>query len=123
MGFNTSVVVLNDALQYIKDDPEFGKKLAEAIGKLSLPPEHRGERGGSWGVDVSAGMHANAATAIESHHADYESIIAFGGNMGRILSPAIRPYGKEGDSVEVKYLRELADQLGFTLRKKPQRKA
>lgn len=31
MGYNTTVVVLNDALDAIRDDPEFGKKLYHAI--------------------------------------------------------------------------------------------
>lgn len=121
MGHNTSVIVLNDAVHLIREDKEFGKKLADAIGELQLPAKMR-RHGGEWGVDVSSGGHTNAATAIETHHADYDTLILFGGNTGTILSNCIRPHGKEGDSLDVAYLRELADQMGFTLRKKPTRK-
>lgn len=31
MGYNTTVVVYNDALDQIANDPEFGKKLVAAI--------------------------------------------------------------------------------------------
>lgn len=123
MGFNTSVIVMNDALHEIADDPEFGPKLAAAISKLSLPAEHRGHRAGEWGVAVSSNGFSTAAVAVETHHADYETVIAVGGNQARILSHGIRPYDRgKDDSKEVAYLRELADQMGFTLRKKPQRK-
>jgi len=36
MGWNSTVVVMNDALGYIEEDPEFGTKLARAISKLTV---------------------------------------------------------------------------------------
>jgi len=36
MGWNSTVVVMNDALGYIEEDPEFGTKLARAISKLMV---------------------------------------------------------------------------------------
>ena len=117
MGFNTSVIVMNDALHEISKDPNFGKNLASAVSRLSLPPEYRG---GVGGVDVVAGNHCNAATAIESHHADYASVVVFGGNRAHILSEAVHPsIRNKDDSEDVKYLRALAEQMGYNLRKKP----
>lgn len=75
MGYNTTVVVLNDALDQIRDDPDFGRKLYEAILKVQ-----RGKP-----VDVSAGYHVNAATVIETHHADQTAFVAVGGNYGVVL--------------------------------------
>lgn len=115
MGWNTTVVVLNDALGDIKNDPEFGKNLAEAISKLTLPPSHRSK----YGVDVVAGCHANAATAIETHHADGTAVVAVGGNMGVNLG-TVGPYGDE--EYEVRVLKALAKLHGYTLRKKPEKK-
>ncbi len=75
MGFNTTVVVLNDALGDIEKDPNFGKKLVRAIMEVQ-----RGKP-----VDVSAGCHANAALVVETHHADHDVIVAVGGNYGRVM--------------------------------------
>jgi hypothetical protein len=78
MGYNTTVVVLNDALAEIEQDPDFGKKLARAIRLAS-----RGLQ------DVSAhGKHcmfANAAQVIETHHADYDVLVKIGGNTGSVV--------------------------------------
>lgn len=80
MGYNTTVVVLNDALGFIENDPEFGKRLARAIMEVQ-----RGKP-----IDVSAhskggGVHCNAAAVIESHHADHDVCVIVGQNYGRVV--------------------------------------
>ena len=77
MGYNTTVVVLNDAIGEIERDPEFGKNLGAAIRDL-----HTSRRLGRGRVDVRAGCHGNAASVIESHHADETAIVTVGGNCG-----------------------------------------
>jgi len=77
MGYNTTVIVLNDALGLIEDDPDFGKKLSRAIQKQSL---------GTKRVDVSALNYANAASVIEQHHANHTVIVAIGGNYGSVIT-------------------------------------
>ena len=74
MGWNTAVLILNDALGDIERDPEFGRNLARAIRQqvCSASP-----------VDVSAGNHVNAASVIAQEHADNPFIVKFGGNMGK----------------------------------------
>ncbi len=76
MGYNTTVVVYNDALGDIAADPNFGSKLASAIRRVGTyrKPE-----------DVSACTHANAARVIETHHADSTAVVAIGGNDGTVL--------------------------------------
>lgn len=85
MGYNTTVVVLNDALGAIAEDAEFGKRLAEAINRVS-----RGKP-----VSVAAhgkyGIHCNAALVVETHHADYDVTVVVGGNTGRV------PANREGE--------------------------
>lgn len=80
MGYNTTVVVLNDALDIIAKDPEFGAKLADAIARVS-------RKSGPIEVAASSGrsIHCNAATVIETHHADYEVLVSVGGNIGRVV--------------------------------------
>lgn len=82
MGFNTTVVVMNDALDAIRDDPGFGRRLYDAVLKL--------QHGKT--VNVAARglhrIHCNAATVIETHHADYFVTVKVGGNYGEVLPPA-----------------------------------
>jgi len=79
MGYNTTVVVMNDALSFIEKDPEFDKNLARAIMEAQ-----RGKP-----VDVAArhanGIHCNAATVIESHHASHDEWVKVGGNTGSVI--------------------------------------
>lgn len=74
MGYNSTVVVMNDALDQIRNDPDFGRKLADAIAVV--------QRGKS--VDIRSGYHANAAIVICSRHADWTTYIKVGGNYGEI---------------------------------------
>jgi excisionase family DNA binding protein len=77
MGWNTTVVVMNDALEDIARDPDFGQKLKmaclRAVAKSKCP------------VDVSAMGYINAATVIETHHADYNVLVCVGGNTGEVI--------------------------------------
>lgn len=112
MGYNSTVIVMNDALHAIREDPEFGRKLAQAILTLN---RHEGR-----GVDISAGMHCNAAIAIETHHADSNTIIAVGGNCATVLGATYGTHHEKEDQLEI--LKQLADKLGYSLRKKKERK-
>ncbi len=113
MGYNTTVIVLNDALHEIENDPLFGRKLGEAIARLSLGNKVVGDHG----VDISAGSHVNAATAIESHHADYNAIVAVGGNCATVIGMTYGHHHRDEDKEVI--LRQLANELGFSLRRKP----
>ena len=113
MGFNSTIIVMNDALHDIAGDKDFGAKLAAAVQKLSLGSKHNGPHG----VDIRAGCYGNAATAIESHHADYTTIVAVGGNCATKLGTVYgTTHHKEEDKLTI--LKQLADELGFGLRKK-----
>ena len=79
MGYNTTVVIMNDALGDIKEDKDFGKRLYDAVLMV--------QRG--MPVDVAAhgkhGIHINAATVIETHHADMDVLVSVGGNAGKVV--------------------------------------
>ena len=110
MGHNTTVVVMNDSLDAIKADSEFGKNLAAAISRRCCTDEP---------IDVSAGYHCNAASVIETHHADGTAIVAVGGNYGKNLG-IVFPYGDEEEDVRI--LKALAYRLGYRVSRKPKRK-
>jgi len=117
MGHQATLIFNLDNTHTLRDDPDLGKKLSDAIGKLSLPKEYRG-------MDGTVPVHSGGATvayAIESHHCDYD-VLLLAGNLGaRIVSPALIDTN-EGGTEEENVLRALADQLGFYVARKPKRK-
>ncbi len=71
MGFNTTVVILNDMLGEIERDPEFGKKLVAAIRSFDRTRPER--------MPYVTGQ----TQVIGHHHADGMMVFAVGGNTGR----------------------------------------
>ena len=106
MGYNTTVVVLNDALDQIEKDKDFGRNLAQAVRTAAVVPDTR--------QDIGAGNHANAAHVVECHHADQTILVTVGGNLGSVRG---RTYGWRHDDPQVQYalLRDWADKLGYDL--------
>lgn len=120
MGYNTTVVVMNDSLHDIEKDPEFGKNLAQAIKSESI----RHYRPGSQYVRALGS--ANAAEVIESHHADGQVAVVVGGNCGEVLGYAGtcrngNEYVKDETERKTQYLKRLAHELGFRLVKLPKK--
>lgn len=111
MGLNSTVVVHNDSLHVIREDPDFGKNLAEAIMHLQVT---RGKI-----VSVPSKNHVNAAEAIESHHADIIQLIAVGTNTAWVL-PGSTMWGPgfEAEKMKEEVLRDFADNMGYRLVKK-----
>lgn len=111
MGFNTSMIIMNDALDAIEKDPEFGKKVVEAVRRVHR--EHD--------IDIPSGPNVNAATVIETHHADVTTILAFGGNYATIIHETYG-YRHHDPDFKLRLLKELAESLGFTIAKKKGKK-
>jgi hypothetical protein len=72
MGYNTTILVLNDALHHIRDDNAFGQKVYQAV----LIHQRDNEKT----TDISVHGHCNAASVIETHHADEQHLFLVGGN-------------------------------------------
>lgn len=104
MGFNTTVLFLNDGIEGIKTDPLFNIKLYNQILK--------GEG------DFSIGNHSNAGSVIETHHADHSVLIVAGGNYATVLSPYVCGYSHHTPENKLAILEYFAEQMGYTLRKK-----
>lgn len=80
MGWNTTVVIMNDALNFIEKDPNFAKNLYHAVLKSVSKAECP--------VRVPAGNYSTAALVIETHHADQEVLVRVGGNTGSVIDLA-----------------------------------
>lgn len=79
MGFNTTVVILNDALGSIESDTEFGQRIAGAIRRLSVADGP---------IEVPAGGHCNAAVVVETHHASSPALVCVSHNWGTVVEMA-----------------------------------
>jgi hypothetical protein len=99
MGFNTTVVILNDTLHDIERDPNFGKHLSDAV--LTK------------GQSKDRVYCPHQVRIVETHHADDKHLIAVGGNTGVDLG-YVGNYLSEPHQMA----RALADMLGYRLVKK-----
>lgn len=93
MGFNATVVILNDRLTEIERDPEFGKKLATAIRHFDRTRPDR--------MPYVTGQ----TQVIGVHHADGLMVFAVGGNTGREIG-----YGGNYRATDDEIVRELEQQ-------------
>ncbi len=106
MGFNSTLVVLNDHLHLIGKDQSFGEQVERAVLKLSVSNEP------VW-------LPSGCAVAIEQHHADGYIPVLVGHNTGKALDFSVPCHTED---MEMDLLRRLAEKKGFNLhRKRPRR--
>ena len=105
MGFNTTVLILNDALGSLEKDPNFNKTLHNAIIRMGGSNDKP--------IDVPIGNHANGGLVIESHHADQCIPILVGGNYGWPINNCYVHWN--ASDPELKLLEALAKKRGFRL--------
>lgn len=108
MGYNTTVLILNDALSRIKSDPEeFVKSLCRMAGS--------GKATGDSPIDFHLGSQSGV---IQTHHADNTAIILVGGNSATVLGAR---YGWKHNEPEfqIECLKWVLRDLGHEVRKMP----
>lgn len=104
MGMNTAMIVRNDFLHEIKEDPKFGEKVWTAIAYN--------------GNEQRMPYLGEGFSVLPSSHADYIQVVAIGGNIIRRLG-----IGGGYRAADEDILRNLADSMGYRLVKKTQRAA
>jgi len=109
MGFNSTVVIMNDVLGQIDTDEKFGHNLVSAIMAQSAYNRQ---------VDVRTGSHINAATVVEQHHADRIVLVSVGYNYGNVFASVLRRLDHHTDEAKEIMLRDIAYQMGYHLRKR-----
>ncbi len=105
MGFNTTVVVMNDMLSTIEKDIRYGEKLAHAVLTASI------ERP----VSVDG---ARSAIVVATHHNHAMLPILVGRNMGVPISGAV-DWAATPEVMELELLKKLAIKHGYSLRRRP----
>lgn len=109
MGFVTTVVVSNDSVDLIENDPEFGKKLLRAVREVQ-----RGKP-----VTV-AGSHAHVVV-LESHHMDQVVPVLVGAQNFEVLDDCQTRWGHDHDRVQLDIARNIAAKHGYRLVKQPKK--
>lgn len=114
MGHNTTVVIMNDALSVIREDENFGFKIADAISRMGAYDYLYNSVSARSGGNV----HVNAAVVVETHHSAGISVVAVGGNTATVLSPYVGSGTHHQDDDKKRIVSILADELGYKLVKK-----
>lgn len=106
MGFQTTIMILNDALGEIDNDPKgWWEKTSEMI---------KAHRGNSDPQSYGFGSFSNGFTLVDVHHADVTSVIAVGGNYSTILSKLPRQ-SHHSEEHELELIKKLAKKHGYKL--------
>lgn len=84
MGWNTVVVVMNDALHDIAGDTQFGERLQRAV--LGFSTSRRLGRDSCVAAHGERCVHVNAAEVVSQDHADGHQVVIAHGNTGWALT-------------------------------------
>lgn len=107
MGFNTGVLILNDALNGVQENPQqFANNFMRAFGKFQQTHAP---------ADFAIGNHVNGGTVFHMAHADVTGVYAIGGNHTSKLSTAYNGGKHYKDEDKVKLLKQLADEMGYSI--------
>lgn len=109
MGFNTALIICNDQLHTLAERPNAGKLIQDVIHRASHGEYREGERRsgpayGPFGIG-----------ALPSQHAD-------DGQLALVARNSIKLVGTCWTSDPLEAIKQVADQLGYKLVKKPERK-
>lgn len=109
MGFNTTILILNDSLHRIREDKDFGKNLVNAIGRQFMENKPLSD------------FDRHQTTVMGQHHADVVSVLMVGGNMGVEIAQIYNGGHVAEIEDQINLLKEVADKFGFNLVRKPQK--
>lgn len=119
MGWNTGVIILNDAMDQITKNPnEFVGNLNEAMSLYQVTGFQRNHRDNAC-LDIQVGNHGNAASVFHQSHADSVGVYSIGGNCASKMMETYNGgrHTREDDKLEL--LKHMADVMGYRLHKKP----
>jgi hypothetical protein len=106
MGFQSTIMILNDAMEEIDKDPKGWWQKTK-----SLITRHNGTKSPE---EYGFGTHGNGFTLVDVHHADNTSVIAVGGNHASLLTRLSKhPHHDEKGQIEL--LKALAKEHGYRL--------
>jgi hypothetical protein len=110
MGYNTGVMILNDALDTIRDHPkQFVDGIWDAVGLWRGRP-----------TTFPVGNYGNPATVFHMGHADQVGVYSIGANCVHPMYIGFEHYHTT-DAGKLELLRQMAKEMGYDLRRRPKR--
>ena len=109
MGFNTPVLILNDALEELKASPEeFVAKLCKEADKLTYP--------NALGVQsISVGNHCNPVQVLrKGHSSETRLLVSYGNLMLEISRPELESLSDTDLKVYQKYLHKAQNVVAYS---------
>lgn len=117
MGFNTVYFGLNDLAHTLENSP---KTLA---GMLSHPQRNNAEWHNCGAIRAQnhnePELHNQAIGVVDTFHADNTLVVAFGQNYHTVLHHTFG--GHHTEESKLRFLKEMAKDLGYSLRKSPKK--
>ena len=110
MGHRTVVVLSNDQAHQWMADPKLGEKIMHAASVKTY---------GAHGTARSARDVLPYGDVLEQVHADVQTLAVLDGYSGRAVAHTNWVRGQTNEALELKLLKELADKLGYAVRRKP----
>ncbi len=121
MGYNSTILILNDGVSEIQRDPErFVKEMVDGIGRCGHGVTPHGVAGR---VDGQVNFDPGQSTVISVAHTDSVTILAVGGNHATVLGRIHNGGHHHTKNDQESLLRRLADQYGFRLVRKASKQA
>ena len=116
MGYNSGLIILNDALHVIKDNP---LRVTEGVVRAIQSAPMSYHRGASR-IDVAVQGHVNAASLFHMAHADEHQVYVVGGNTALAVPGGFTRIGGYQDPKETNLalIKQMADEAGYRLVKK-----
>lgn len=113
MGFQTTMVIQNDALHTIDEDP---------VGWWAVARQNIMSHFGAIPARFGFKSHANGFTVASMHHADVTTVLVVGQNDAQVLGQF---YEQEFHTEEgrLELLKKLAKDMGYSLKKLPVKKS
>jgi hypothetical protein len=108
MGYNTVVVVMNDALDVIRDDPTFGQHLYDAV----VTRDRARHSSDVPAFSSRGGIFCNAASVLSCEHADVPQVAVIKGNTGWVAK-----YKEEMPEHALKDMIWILEQHGYKVSK------
>ena len=107
MGYNTVLMVLNDAFDQIQKDPDFGRNLVNAAVRHD-PTRQKINT-------FSSGNHCNPAQIISVQHADISQLTLVSRNSGTCIYPNSSYALLKPDRSDMQELVNILNALGFSV--------